>query len=166
LVVKRGRPSGRHCGTTHLPAAEWRIAAPAGCQGLFVSRHSPDLSRPGRKEKTSGGRRRMIEYIHATRSTTVTDEMNIDFAWLNSPDYSDNFVRVNERLNAAMRHHVETERPRELNRLADEVFAKYGIVDPDEPFADAELLNKLIWELSHRFALHVWQSAEFCGKKQ
>jgi hypothetical protein len=75
-------------------------------------------------------------------SDALADEMNIDFAWLDSPDYSDNFVRVNERLNAAMRHHIETERPREFNRIADEVFAKYGIVDLDEPISDGELLKK------------------------
>jgi hypothetical protein len=77
-------------------------------------------------------------------SDALADEMNIDFAWLDSPDYSDNFVRVNERLNAAMRHHIETERPREFNRIADEVFAKYGIVDLDEPISDGELLKKLV----------------------
>jgi len=56
--------------------------------------------------------------------------------WLDSPDdYSDNFVRVNERLNAALKYCVETERPRELNRIADEVFAKYGIADPNDPMS-------------------------------
>ncbi len=87
-------------------------------------------------------------------SDALADEKDIDFAWLESPDYSDNFVRVNERLNAAMRHHVETERPRELNRIADEVFAKYGIVDPDGPIVDGELLKKIDWEIRQRFALH------------
>lgn len=87
-------------------------------------------------------------------SDALADQKDIDFAWLESPDYSDNFVRVNERLNAAMRHHIETEGPRELNRIADEVFAKYGIVDLDEPIADAELLKKLVGELLQRLALH------------
>jgi hypothetical protein len=87
-------------------------------------------------------------------SDALAHEMDIDFAWLASPDYSDNLVRAKERLDAAMRHHIETERPRELNRIADEVFAKYGISDPNEPIADGEFLNRLVWELSHRFALH------------
>jgi hypothetical protein len=53
-----------------------------------------------------------------------------------------------------MKHHVETERSRELDRIADEVFAKYGVVDPDATIADAEVLKKIDWEMRQRLALH------------
>ncbi|QQN66753.1 HNH endonuclease [Bradyrhizobium diazoefficiens] len=87
-------------------------------------------------------------------SDTLADEIDIDFAWLVSPDYSDNFVRVKERLTAVMRHHVETEGPRELNRIADEVFAKHGVTNPDQPVSDPEILKKIEGDMRHRFGLH------------
>src|ERR1700734_926060 len=90
----------------------------------------------------------------AAQSGTIADEIDIAFAWLDSPDYSDEFVRARDRLDAAMRHHVETQRPRELNRIVDEVFEKLGIVNPDEPITDPQLLNKIVWEISRRFASH------------
>ena len=43
----------------------------------------------------------------AVWSDTITDELDIDFAWLDSPDYADEFVRARERFETAMRHHVE-----------------------------------------------------------
>jgi len=38
--------------------------------------------------------------------------------------------------------------------IADEVFDKYGIVDPNAPISDVELLNKIVWEISRRFGLY------------
>jgi hypothetical protein len=87
-------------------------------------------------------------------SDTIADEVDIDFAWLDSPDYSDEFVRPRERLVAAMMHHVETQRPRELNRIADDVFKKNGIVSMNEPINDPQLFNKIVWEISTRFTAH------------
>jgi hypothetical protein len=69
----------------------------------------------------------------AVWSDTIADEFDIDFAWLDSPDYADEFLRARERLEATMRHHVETQRSRELNRITADVFAKHGIVNEHEP---------------------------------
>lgn len=63
-------------------------------------------------------------------------------------------MRVNEQLAAAIRHHVDTERPRELSWIADEIFAKHGVTNPNEPIADPELLNKIGGDMRHRFGLH------------
>jgi hypothetical protein len=41
-------------------------------------------------------------------SDTIADEIDIEFGWLDTPDYSDEFVRARERLEATMRYHVET----------------------------------------------------------
>jgi hypothetical protein len=90
----------------------------------------------------------------AVWSDTVADEIDLEFAWLDSPDYSDEFARARERFEAAMRHHIDTQRPRELNRIADEVFKKRGIVNLDEPIADQQLCDEIVGEISRRFDLH------------
>jgi HNH endonuclease len=87
-------------------------------------------------------------------SDTIADEIDIDFVWLNTPDYGDEFVRARERFEAAMRHHVATQRDRELNRIATAVFEKHGIVDENQPITDLQLRNKIAAEISRRFALH------------
>jgi hypothetical protein len=87
-------------------------------------------------------------------SDAIADEIDIDCVWLDSPDYSDELVRARERFEATMRHYVETQRPRELNRIANDVFSKYGILSDDQPITDPELLNKIIWEISQRFSAH------------
>ena len=43
----------------------------------------------------------------AVWSDTIADEVDIDFAWLDSPDYWDEFQRARERLNEVMRHHFK-----------------------------------------------------------
>jgi hypothetical protein len=53
-----------------------------------------------------------------------------------------------------MRHHVETQRSRELNRITADVFAKHGIVNEHEPVTDPEVQREIIWEISRRFASH------------
>jgi HNH endonuclease len=87
-------------------------------------------------------------------SDTIADEIEVDFTWLDSPDYSDEFVRARERLGAAMIHHVNIQGPRELNRIADEVFEKHGVVSDDQPITDPELFQEIVWEISRRFASH------------
>jgi hypothetical protein len=86
-------------------------------------------------------------------SDTIADEVNIDFAWLNNPDYSDEFVRARERFEATVRHHVETQRAYEVNRIIGDVFAKHGIIDEHEPI-DSELARKITWETSRRLTAH------------
>lgn len=90
----------------------------------------------------------------ANWSDAIADEVDIDFAWLDNPDYADKFVRARERFDAAGQHYVATQRPRELNRIAEDVFKKNGILSMDQPLTDAVLLNKIVWEISRRFASH------------
>jgi len=85
-------------------------------------------------------------------SDTIADEIDIDFAWLDNPDYSDEFVRARERLTATMEHHVETQGPREVNRIVEEVCAKHGIAAEDE--TDPAVQKKIRWEISRRLAAH------------
>jgi hypothetical protein len=87
-------------------------------------------------------------------SDVIADEIDIEFGWLDSPDYSDEFVRTRARISDVVRHYYESETPRELHRIADEVFRKYGIVADDEPIKDPELLNRIVSEISQRFASH------------
>jgi hypothetical protein len=90
----------------------------------------------------------------AVWSDTIVDEVDIDFAWLNKPDYSDEFVRARERFEATVRHHLETQRVYEVNRIIGDVFEKHGIVDEHEPITDPELAKKINWEASRRLTAH------------
>jgi hypothetical protein len=90
----------------------------------------------------------------AKSSDAIADEIDIEFAWLDSPDYTDEFKRAHERFEAVFRHHAETQRERELNRIVADVFAKNGIVDEHEPITDPQLRDKIAGEISRRFALH------------
>jgi HNH endonuclease len=87
-----------------------------------------------------------------TWSDVIADEMDIDFAWLASPDYD--LAHARERFNAAVKHHFDTEGTLELNRILDEVFAKHGITDDHEPITDPELFNRIVFEASQRLAAH------------
>jgi hypothetical protein len=87
-------------------------------------------------------------------SDTIADKIDIDFAWLDSPDYSDQFARARERLTAAMQQHVDMARPREVNRIVTEVFEKYGIVGEHAPVTDPEVWKKIVSEASRRVAAH------------
>jgi hypothetical protein len=90
----------------------------------------------------------------AVWSDTIADEVDIDFAWLDSPDYSDEFQRARERLNEVMRHHFDSQKPRELNRIIADVFEKNGIHNEHEPITDLQLRNKIIFDISRRLASH------------
>ena len=87
-------------------------------------------------------------------SDAIADELPINFGWLDSPDYSDNFVRACERLTQAGRHHLETTGKQEANRICEQVFEKYGIVDENQPITDPEMIQKIVSEATQRLALH------------
>jgi hypothetical protein len=92
-------------------------------------------------------------------SDIVANELDIDFAWLNSPDYTDEFTRARERLNTAMRHHVQSQGLREVERIVDDVFRQHG-PSADEPLRDGDGPKKIIGEVSHSPAptCRVWPS--------
>jgi hypothetical protein len=87
-------------------------------------------------------------------SDKIADEIDIDFVWLDSPDYTDEFKRARERLTGTVEHHVETQGDRELHRIIADVFDKNGIVDEHKPITDPTLWQKITGEIAHRFALH------------
>ena len=87
-------------------------------------------------------------------SDVIADEIDIEFGWLDSPDYSDELVRARARISDVVRHYYNSETPRELHRIADEVFRKYGVVADDEPIKDHELLKQITGEISRQFASH------------
>lgn len=88
-------------------------------------------------------------------SDTIADEIDIDFEWLNNPDYSDEFKRARERFEGTVRHHFVTQRAREAERIISDVFEKHGIVDEQEPITDPELREKITSEASRRLAGHL-----------
>lgn len=90
----------------------------------------------------------------SVRSDAIADEIDIDFAWLNNFDYSDEFVRARERLTATMQHHVETQGPREVNRIVEEVCAKHGIAGEHERITDPEVQKNVMGEIWRRLVAH------------
>jgi hypothetical protein len=88
-------------------------------------------------------------------SDKIAEEIDIDFVWLDSPDYTDELKRARERFTAAVQHHFDTQRERELNRIIADVFDKNGIVDEHEPIRDPALWQEITGEITHRFALHM-----------
>jgi hypothetical protein len=87
-------------------------------------------------------------------SDTIADEIDIDFVWLDNPDYTDEFKGAHERLAATMRHHVEKQREREIIRIIADIFKKHGVTGEDDPVADPQLRQKIMAEATHRLALH------------
>jgi hypothetical protein len=95
-------------------------------------------------------------------SDTIADEIDIDFAWLDSPDYPDEFKRARERLEATLRHKAETQRTRELNRIAADVFEKHGIVDEHEPIAQIYLSGVIFFITASPSSLACSSRAAIC----
>jgi hypothetical protein len=90
----------------------------------------------------------------ATWSDAIAEELPVDFACLDSPDYIDELRRSHERFIRAVQHHVEASRAQEIDRITKEVFKKYGIEGDDEPVTDPEIQKKITGEITHRLALH------------
>jgi hypothetical protein len=87
-------------------------------------------------------------------SDTIADEIDIDFAWLNNPDYSDNFVRARERLSATVERSQKDSMAREFESIARVVFKKHGIAELT-PETDPALVRLIVGEISQRAAHHV-----------
>jgi len=60
-------------------------------------------------------------------SDRAGEDFDVPFDWLNSPDYSDEFVRSKARLAAIIRHYFELNIPKEQARIIDECFEKLNI---------------------------------------
>lgn len=138
LIYVRSNESGRVLAHfTLYNVISWRIVlaeaggTPSACIGLISNPLDP-----------------------AEWSDTIADEIDVEFGWLDAPDYSDEFVRARERFEATMRYHAETQGECELNRISADVFEKHGVVNEDEPITDPLLRQKIVTEIMYRFTLH------------
>jgi hypothetical protein len=89
-------------------------------------------------------------------SDRAAAEFDVPFVWLNSPDYTDEFVRSKARLDAIIRHYFETTMPKEHGRIIDECFARSDIApDKSVPANKVGELSRLISSriMHHAFGL-------------
>lgn len=85
-------------------------------------------------------------------SDKASEEFDIPFEWLDTPDYSDELNRSPERINAMMKHYFDVMRPKEIRRICDDVFRKHGIQE-DQNIPE-ELRARIFGEISVRVARH------------
>jgi hypothetical protein len=84
-------------------------------------------------------------------SKKAAEEFDISFAWLDTPDYSDEMLeRSLAHINAIMQ---QVMLPKEIGRICDDVFRKYGIKE-DQNIADIERHDQIFDELIRRVAKH------------
>ena len=86
-------------------------------------------------------------------SDTIADEIDIDFAWLNSPDYSDDFVRARERLSATIERSQKDAMSREFDTIIRNAFDKNDVSE-GAAVPDAETARRISFEIGQRAALH------------
>lgn len=60
-------------------------------------------------------------------SKAAADEFDIPFEWLNSPDFSDEFIRSKERMDAVLNLYFEKGNPEAIKILIEECFDELGI---------------------------------------
>lgn len=87
-------------------------------------------------------------------SGAIADEIDIDFVWLNSPDYSDDFVRARERLSAAVERSQKEAMSRELDTIIRRAFEKNGVAE-GAAIPDAETARRISFDIAERAAKHI-----------
>jgi hypothetical protein len=87
-------------------------------------------------------------------SLTEDAGIDIDFGWLNSPDYSDELVHAQQRLAAAVERSQKDALNREIESIIRAVFEKHGVTEGDA-VTDPVLQKKIVAEISQRVAHHV-----------
>jgi hypothetical protein len=80
--------------------------------------------------------------------------IEIDFAWLNSPDYPDEMIHAQQRLAVALRRSQENALNREIESITRTVFEKHGVTE-GEAVTDPALQKKIVAEVNQRVAFHV-----------
>lgn len=85
-------------------------------------------------------------------SDEAAEEFDIPFEWLDAPDYSDEMKRSLERINSVMKHHFDLSRPKEIERICDDVFRKHGIEENQN--IPEELRGPVFNEINLRVAKH------------
>lgn len=79
-------------------------------------------------------------------SARAASELDIPFSWLIAPDYQ--IDQAKQRLVDLMEYYFESQRPKELNRIIDDVFQKNGI-EKNAPIS-RDLVEKLSGEIAER----------------
>jgi hypothetical protein len=79
---------------------------------------------------------------------------DIPFAWLDAADRVFQIERTRERLIAMGKHHTESARETEIERICDDVFAKHGIITGDQAVTDPAVQKAIIGEIAQRLAAH------------
>ncbi len=85
-------------------------------------------------------------------SDRIAEELDIDMSWLNSPDFE--VSRSHARLSAAIGKAQHDGMMREIGRISDAVFLKYGFAG-DDPITDPALTQAISSEIAHRVAYHI-----------
>jgi hypothetical protein len=86
------------------------------------------------------------------RSDTIADEIHIDFAWLDTPDYSDQFARTRDRFTSVGKRHREMVRSREIESIVDDVCRKHF---REDAAISESVLEKILYDIGGRFTLYI-----------
>src|SRR5262249_48856237 len=79
---------------------------------------------------------------------------DIPFDWLDAADRAYEIERARERLVAMVKHHVGDARETETTRICNDVFAKHGVTDDDQPITDTNAQKAIVGEIAERLAAH------------
>ncbi|TAK48139.1 MAG: hypothetical protein EPO23_08650 [Xanthobacteraceae bacterium] len=90
----------------------------------------------------------------ATWEDVASSLPDIPFGWLDAADRVYEIERARERLVAMVKHHVDNARKTETARICDDVFAKHGVTDDDQPIADPNAQQTIVGEIARRLAAH------------
>ncbi|HEX9462074.1 MAG TPA: HNH endonuclease [Alphaproteobacteria bacterium] len=84
-------------------------------------------------------------------SDMVADDFDIEFSWLNTPDYTDEFKRAQARVAAMMQLYLRRGMESETGRIVDGVFNRVGAPE-GFPRSNEEMFQQVVGEISDRAA--------------
>lgn len=87
----------------------------------------------------------------AVWSSSVADDIGIEFAWLNSPDYGEEFVRARARIVAMMQLYQSRAMASATGKIVDAAFARMG-ASQGLPANDTKAVREIIGEISDKAA--------------
>lgn len=79
---------------------------------------------------------------------------DIPYEWLDAADRVYQIERARERLVTMVKHHVDDARETEATRICNDVFAKYGVTDENQPVTDPNAQETIVGEIAQRLAAH------------
>ncbi|MGB4101455.1 MAG: HNH endonuclease [Alphaproteobacteria bacterium] len=87
-------------------------------------------------------------------SDQIAEEINIDSEWLEKPDHQ--LQKAKSRIEEVIKYYLSSGRKRELDRITNEVFKKYGVEEDDDVIAvDQESNGQLLREILTRTAFYM-----------